>query len=131
MQPPRNLIKLRGLQGRLAYIWRFISILSGRCQPITRLMKKRVSLIWDNACKEAFEEIKENLTHPPVLVASVSRKPFLLYIRAMDHFLKVLLAQNNDQNHEQEIYYLSRTMIGVEHLYNPIEKECLAFVFAV
>ena len=31
MQPPRNLRELRGLQGRLAYIYRFISNLSGRC----------------------------------------------------------------------------------------------------
>ena len=32
---------------------------------------------------------------------------------------------------EQAIYYLSRTMIGAEHRYNPIEKECLTLVFAV
>ena len=31
MQPPRNLREPRGLQGRLAYIRRFISNLSGRC----------------------------------------------------------------------------------------------------
>ena len=49
----------------------------------------------------------------------------------MDHFLGALLAQNNDQGHKQAIYYLSRTMIGAEHQYNPIEKECLALVFAV
>ena len=42
MQPPRNLKELRGLQGRLAYIRRFISNLSGRCQPLTKLMKKGV-----------------------------------------------------------------------------------------
>ena len=47
----------------------------------------------------------------------------------MDHSLGALLAQNNE--HEQAIYYLSRTMIGAEHQYNPIEKECLALVFAV
>jgi len=58
MQPPRNLKELRGLQGRLAYIRRFISNLSGRCQPFTRLMKKGVSFIWDDTCQQAFEEIK-------------------------------------------------------------------------
>ena len=42
-----------------------------------------------------------------------------------------MLAQNNDQRHEQVFYYLSRTMIGAEHRYNPIEKECLALVFVV
>jgi len=49
----------------------------------------------------------------------------------MDHSLEALLAQNNDQNHEQTIYYLSRIMIGAEHRYNLIEKECLALVFVV
>jgi len=40
MQPPRNLRELKGLQRRLAYIQRFISNLSGQCQPFTKLMKK-------------------------------------------------------------------------------------------
>jgi len=81
--------------------------------------------------QKAFEEIKEYLIQPPVLVAPVLGKSFLLYVRAMDHFLGALLAQNNDQNHEQTIYYLSRKMIGVEHHYNLIEKECLSLVFAI
>ena len=94
-------------------------------------MKKSVWFIWDNACQEAFEEIKEYLTHPSVLVAPVSGKPFLLFVRGMGHSLETLLAQNNDQNHKHAIYYLSRTMIGAEHCYNPIENECLKLVFAV
>ena len=93
-------------------------------------MKKGVSFIWDDACQQAFEEIKQYLTQPPVLAAPVSEKPFLVYVRAMDHSLGALLAQNDDQGQEQAIYYLSRTMIGAEHRYNPIEKECLALVFA-
>ena len=47
MHPPRNLKELRGLQGRLAYIRRFIANLSGRCQPFTRLMKNGASFVWD------------------------------------------------------------------------------------
>jgi len=103
MQPPRNLRELRGLQGRLAYIRRLISNLSGRCQPFTKLMKKDFSFIWDDACQQAFEKIKWYFTHPPVLTASVLGKPFLIYVRAMDHSLGALLAENNDQGHEQAI----------------------------
>ena len=80
MQPPRNLKELKGLQGLLAYIQRFISNLSGRCQPFTKLMKKGVSFVLDNVCQKVFEEIKEYLTHPPVMVTPVSGKPFLLYV---------------------------------------------------
>jgi len=49
----------------------------------------------------------------------------------MDHSLGALLTQKNDEGHEQAIYYLSRILIGAESRYNPIEKECLAFVFAI
>jgi len=51
MQPPKSLRELRGLQGGLAYIRSFISNLSGRCQPFTKLMKKGVSFTWDDACQ--------------------------------------------------------------------------------
>jgi len=131
MHPPKNLKELRGLQGRLAYIRRFIANLSGRCQPFTRFMKKGVSFVWDKACQEAFEDIKRYLTKPPVLVAPTSGKPFLLYVKAMDHSLAALLAQKNDDGHEQPIYYLSRTLIGAESRYNSIKKEYLALVFAI
>jgi len=94
-------------------------------------MKKGASFIWDDTCQQAFEEIKWYLTHPPVLTDPVSEKPFLIYVRAMNHSLGALLAQNNDQGYEQAIYYLRRTMIGAEHRYNPIKKECMALVFAV
>ena len=49
----------------------------------------------------------------------------------MDHSLGALLAQKDDNGHEQAIYYLSRTLIGAESRYNPIDKECLALVFVI
>ena len=64
--------------------------------------------------------------HPPVFAAPVSGRPFLIYVRGMDHSLGTLLAQNNDLRQEKAIYYLNRNMIGAKHHYNPVEKECLA-----
>jgi len=64
-------------------------------------------------------------------VAPTSGKPFLLYVKAVDHSRGALHAQKNDDGHEQAIYYMSRTLIGVGSRYNPIEKECLALVFAI
>jgi len=40
MPEPKNLRELCELQGRLAYIRRFISNLAGRCHPFSHLMKK-------------------------------------------------------------------------------------------
>nr|XP_011471077.1 PREDICTED: uncharacterized protein LOC105353523 [Fragaria vesca subsp. vesca] len=131
MPAPKNLRELRGLQGRLAYIRRFISNLSGRCQPFSRLMKKDVPFIWDQACQIAFDSIKEYLLHPPVLMAPIKGKSLILYIAALEHSLGALLAQNNDEGKENALCYLSRTLVGAEHNYTPIEKICLALVYAV
>ena len=118
MLPLRNLKKHRGLQGCLAYIPRFIAKSLKTLPVIHQVMEKGVSFIWDITCQQMFEKIKQYLMCSPVLAVPVSGKPFLIYIRAMDHFLGALLAQNNDQRYEQAIYQLSRTMIRAEHHYN-------------
>src|SRR3954465_15919130 len=122
MPPPRSLRELRGLQGRLAYIRRFIANLSGKYQPFSKLMKKGVSFVWDQQCQEAFDEIKHYLTSPPVLLATVAGEPFLLYVRSMDHSLGALLAQYNEEGYVQAIYYHSRTLLRADHRYCPSQK---------
>ncbi|KAM0918026.1 hypothetical protein ACQ4PT_009389 [Festuca glaucescens] len=42
-----------------------------------------------------------------------------------------LLAQHNDEGKEVACYYLSRTMVGAERNYSPIEKLCLALIFSL
>jgi len=50
--------------------------------------------------KKAFEDIKAYFTKPSVLSPPASGKPFLLYVRAMDHSLGALLTQKNDEGAE-------------------------------
>ena len=47
LPPPKTLTELKSLQGRLAYIRRFISNLAGRCAPFSKLMKKGAPFVWD------------------------------------------------------------------------------------
>ncbi|KAG9458187.1 hypothetical protein H6P81_002695 [Aristolochia fimbriata] len=131
MPEPKTLSELKSLQGHLAYIRRFISNLAGRCQPFSHLMKKDTPFEWDESCRRAFQNIKDYLMKPPVLMAPTSGKPLLLYIAAQEKSLGALLAQNDDQGKERPLYYLSRTMVGAELNYSPIEKTCLALIFAI
>ncbi|KAM1620292.1 hypothetical protein ACFXTN_017280 [Malus domestica] len=96
MPEPRSLHELKSLQGRLAFIRRFISNLAGCCQPFNRLMKKDVPFVWDKACNNAFESIKKYLSSPPVLGAPVPGKPLILYIAAQESSVGALLAQENE-----------------------------------
>ena len=130
MPQPKNVHDLKSLQGHLAYIRRFISNLSGRCKPFSRLMKKGVPFVWDQACQNAFEDIKKYLTNPPILCAPIKGRPLILYTAAMPTSLGALLAQNNDYGKEVSLYYLSRALLGAECNYPDIEKICLSLVFA-
>ncbi|XP_057246772.1 uncharacterized protein LOC130589519 [Beta vulgaris subsp. vulgaris] len=83
-QEPKNLKELRGLQGRLAYIRRFISNLAGRCHHFSHLMKKDAPFKWDDSCKKAFESIKKYLSSPPVLGAPIKGNHSSLIARRSD-----------------------------------------------
>ncbi|XP_019223850.1 PREDICTED: uncharacterized protein LOC109205591 [Nicotiana attenuata] len=45
--------------------------------------------------------------------------------------LGALLAQKNEEGKEQALYDLSRTLIGAELNYTPVEKICLALLYAI
>ena len=111
MPEPRNIHELKSLQGKLAYIRRFISNLAGRCQPFSRLMKKYVPFKWDEACRNAFESIKTYLMNPPFLRAPIQGWPLILYIAAQERSLGVLLAQENEEGKENALYYLLNSII--------------------
>ena len=57
-------------------------------------------------------------------------KLLILYISAIETSLGILLAQEDNNNKERAIYYLSHTLISYEMNYSIIEKACLAVVFA-
>jgi len=94
-------------------LWKMGSLLYG-IKPVRRLSR-------------ILKDISLNLQS----FAPIPGKPFLLYVKVMDHSLGALLTQKNDDGHERAIYYLSRTLIRAESRYNPIEKECLAIVIAI
>ena len=80
MKPPRTEKEVRRFLGRIQYISRFIAQLIMTCEPIFRLLKKEVPIVWNEQFQEAFEKIKNYLMKQPILVLSVPEKPLLLYL---------------------------------------------------
>lgn len=73
---PKTAKDIRSLMGRLNYIARFVSNnLSETCKPLFRLLRKDALVKWDEDCQNAFEQIKQYLASPPVLVP---RSPAIL-----------------------------------------------------
>lgn len=68
--------------------------------------------------------------NPPLLIPPDPIRPLLLYISATSTTLGVLLAQHNAEGKECAVYYISRTLVGYELNYTPIEQACLAIILA-
>lgn len=58
---------------------------------------------------------------PPFLSPPSPNKPLLLDISTKTMNLGVLLAQHNAEGKECAVYYISRTLVGYELNYTPIE----------
>lgn len=67
---------------------------------------------------------------PPLLIPPSLGRPLLLYISATATALRVLLEQHDAQGKECAFYYISRTLVGYELNYTPIERACLVVVLA-
>ena len=65
-----------------------------------------------------------------MLRAPTPGKPLVLYVAAQEESLGALVAQENEEHKEKALSYLSRRLTPIELKYSPIEKTCLALVFA-
>ncbi|XP_023922053.1 uncharacterized protein LOC112033513 [Quercus suber] len=86
---------------------------------------------WNNECQEAFELIKKYLLHPPILMPPQHGKPLLLDLSIIGDAVGSMLAQEDNDKDERAIYYLSKRFHDYETRYTPIEKSCLALLWAV
>jgi hypothetical protein len=118
--------ELQNILGKVNYLRRFISNLSGRVKVFTSILrlKNDAEFIWGAEEQAAFEKIKEYLSTPPVLKAPQSGIPFRLYVAAGNDVIGAILTQETE-GRGHIITYVSRGLLDVETRYQFIEKLCL------
>jgi hypothetical protein len=105
--------------------------LSGKVDAFTPSLrlKSGTEFTWGVAKQqEAFDEIKNYLTSPPVLQAPRSGVPFRLYIAAEQSVIGDVLTQETDDK-EYVVAYESRRLLDVETKYTFIAKLCLPLFY--
>jgi hypothetical protein len=112
------------------FVRRFISNLSGRIEPFMELVKIKANeeFCWGAEQQQAFEEIKEYLSKPPVLVPPQQDRLFYVYLSVGDTSIASVVIQVHD-NKERVVFYLSRRMLDAETRYPDIKKLCLCQFF--
>ncbi|XP_050919286.1 uncharacterized protein LOC127136808 [Lathyrus oleraceus] len=82
---PSTKKELQSLLGKINFLRRFISNLSGRTQAFSPLLRlKQGKLQWNDEHQKAFDKIKHYLTNPHILAPPCGKKPMRLYISASD-----------------------------------------------
>ena len=80
LQPPRNPKEVQKLTGMTAALNRFISRSADRYRPFFLLMNKWKGFEWTEECALAFQQLKEYLSHPPIMSSLEMDEVLFAYI---------------------------------------------------
>ncbi|XP_048622678.1 uncharacterized protein LOC106393842 [Brassica napus] len=126
---PRNSREVQRLTGRIAALNRFISRSTDKCLPFYDLLRGNKKFIWDEKCEDAFTQLKQYLTTPPVLAKPDVGDVLSLYVAVSQAAVSSVLIKE-DRGEQKPIFYTSRRMTGPETRYPTLEKMALAVVEA-
>jgi hypothetical protein len=129
--PRTNLKELQSLLDKINFVRRFISNLSQKVLPFSLLLriKKDQKFVWGDEQQKTFDEIKQYMKEPPVLVPPQLNKPFKLYVAADTQTIGSTLIQEFEGK-ERIVAYLSRKLLDPETRYSAAEKLCLCVYYS-
>jgi hypothetical protein len=96
-----------------------------------RFLQKDTPFIWDDIDQRSFATLKHALTNTPLLHPLNYMKEYILYLAASTSTIAMVLVQEDPNSEEHVIYYLRKSISGLELRYSHVEKLALAAVIAV
>ncbi|XP_057428486.1 uncharacterized protein LOC130721914 [Lotus japonicus] len=96
--PPTSKKQLQSLLGKVNFLRRFIANLSDKTKSFSSLLrlKKEDIFRWEAEHQKAFDELKNYLASPPVMIPPIKGKPMKLYISATDETIGSMLAEEDE-----------------------------------
>ena len=127
LQLPRNPKEVQKLTGMTIALNRFIFRSADRCRPFFLLMNKWKGFEWTEECARAFQQLKEYLSHPPIMSGPETDEVLFVYIAMAPHAVSLVLIRV-DSGRQRLVYYVSKSLHEAEIRYLPLEKAILAVV---
>ena len=90
-------------------------------------MNKWKRFEWTEECALDFQQLKEYLSHPPIMSSPKMDEVLFAYIAVALHAVSLVLRQV-DKGIQRPVYYISRSLHEVEVRYLPLKKAILAVV---
>jgi hypothetical protein len=85
MKAPTCIKDVQKLTGCMAALNRFILRLGERGLPFFKLLKHQEKFVWTTESEQAFAQLKDFLSKPPILTTPRKNEQLLLYLTATTH----------------------------------------------
>ena len=128
MRAPTTVPELQRFMGIVNQLGKFTPNLAHLTQPLRALLAKNTQWVWGPDQREAFTQVKEELSQPTTLALYDSQAPTKLSADASSYGLGAVLMQQTDEQW-RPVVYASRSMTDTERRYAQIEKEALTITW--
>ncbi|GFW71921.1 retrovirus-related Pol polyprotein from transposon 17.6 [Trichonephila clavipes] len=128
---PTTLKQVQSFLGLTGYFRKFIPEYSKIAKPLSDLLRKDNSFVFEQPQIEAFRKLKEILTSSPVLHIFKPAKKTELHTDASQQGYDAVLLQEADDRRLHLVYYMSKKTNIAEEKYSSYELEVLAIVAAL
>ena len=107
---PRTATEVRRFLELCSFYRKFISNFAKTAQPLHRLTCKDSLFRWSPECQQAFEELKERLTTPPLLAYPDFEHDFVLETDASVQGIGAVLSQYQQTGGLRPVSYASQAL---------------------
>ena len=123
MLPPTSVKEVRSFLGHARFYRHFIKVFSLITKPLTSLLLKDATFVFDDLCHEAFCRLRKALTTTPIMQLPDWNLPFEIMCDAGDYVVGAVLGQRKEKK-IHAIYYASKTLYEAQVNYATTEKSC-------
>ncbi len=125
---PKSVENGRSFLGLAGYYRAFVKNFASIASPLTRLLKKDVSFLWNDAQQQIFNTLQDVLTRAPILALPDYSLPFTLCTDASVLGIGAILMQTEESKLPHIIAYASRMLTAAKSKYSVTHFKALTVV---